>query len=77
MENVRKLVEGVLAPSNAFDPHFKVASPQYIKKFLGSLITNLHPVKVGFELSSSSNIIVYNILLVVKVGKSNLEIYIK
>lgn len=34
-------------------------------------------MKVGFELSSQGSVIVYNLLLVMKVGKLNLEICIK
>ena len=77
LENVRKLAQGVLTLTNAFDSHQKVVSLEHIEEFLGSLVTNRKPMKAGFELSSPGSIILYNLLLVTKVGKLNLEIHIK
>ena len=60
--------------SDAFDANYKMMSPHNIKKFFRSLIVDLQPIETGFDLSSSSNIIVCNLLLVPKIGKPNLEI---
>ena len=60
-----------------FDVDRRVASSQCTKKLLRDLIPNLQPVKEGFDLSSLDDISIYNLFMMLKVSKLDLEIRIK
>ncbi len=48
-----------------------------LKELLQGFITNLQLVEIGLDLSSTGSIVVSNFLVMVKLGKVNLQIHIK
>ena len=63
--------------SNMIDANSRMVSPLRIKKFIWSLITNLQPMEAGYDLSSMGDIIVYDLFLMAKILKLNLEVHVK
>ena len=77
LKDVRKIGKNSRALLELFNPNIGMMGSKSMKKLLWGFVANIQPVKADLELSSLGSIVVYNLLIMEKLGKLDLHIRIK
>ena len=75
--DVRETGENRITLFDHFNPKIVMIGSKSLEEFFRRLIAKLQPIEASFELDPSSSIIIYNLFLMTKLGKLNLQINIK
>ena len=77
LQDVRETKENKSSLFDFFNPKIGMMGLKSLKELFWSFIANLQTMKLSFDLGSSRNIIIHNLLVMENFGKLNLQINIK